>query len=161
MESCCTNCNCSEAERLDIALNEIKHIRGVTIMALQKAQEIYGWLPREAIEAVARALKLPTEEVYGVATFYSQFSLYPAGKNKVSVCMGTACYVKGAEKLLDRVSESLNIEVGQTTSDGFFSLIASRCVGCCGLAPVLMINDDVYGNLKEAQIAGILAKYKE
>ncbi|MFA9381025.1 MAG: NAD(P)H-dependent oxidoreductase subunit E, partial [Acetanaerobacterium sp.] len=124
-------------------------------------QEIYGYLPLEVQEIVSEGLTIPLEEIYGVVTFYSQFSLYPKGEYKVSVCLGTACYVKGAGDIFDKVSQSLGIKSGECTPDGKFSLDACRCIGACGLAPVLMVNEDVYGRLVADDIDKILAKYHE
>lgn len=141
-------------------LKEEKQHKGALMPSLQKAQAIYGYLPKEVQEIVAEELKISLSEVYGVVTFYSQFSLVPKGKYKVGVCMGTACYVKGSGDILDRVKQELKIDAGGCTSDKLFSLEATRCIGCCGLAPVLTINDDVYGKVSADKIAGIIAKYK-
>ena len=127
---------------------------------LQEAQEIFGYLPIEVQDFIAEELDIPITDVYGVATFYSQFSLKPKGKYRIGVCLGTACYVKGAQKVLDELSKVLNIDVGATTEDGTFTLEATRCLGACGLAPVIMINDDVYGRLEPDDIPEIIAKYK-
>ena len=150
-----------EAELLQW-LEEHKDKPGIAMAALQKAQEIYGYLPLEVQRMVATALNKPLAEIYGITTFYSQFSLSPKGKYNVSVCMGTACYVKGSGLLFDNLQKSLGIKDGETSEDGVFSLEACRCIGACGLAPVLTINDDVYGRLtgSEAEIADILAKYQ-
>ena len=127
---------------------------------LQKAQEIYGYLPIEVQKMIAAGLNVPLEEVYGVATFYSQFSLYPKGKYKISVCLGTACYVKGSGDVFDRLCKKLGLQSGQCTPDGRFSLDACRCVGACGLAPVLTVNEDVYGKVTVDDVETILAKYQ-
>jgi NADH-quinone oxidoreductase E subunit len=129
------------------------------IPIMHEAQEIFGYLPIEVQNYIAEALEISITDVYGVATFYSQFSLKPKGKYNISVCMGTACYVKGAQKILDRLKKELNIEVGETTEDGKFTITATRCLGACGLAPVMTINDDVYGRLVEDDIPGIIKKY--
>lgn len=126
---------------------------------MQEAQEIYGYLPREVQVMIAEGMDVPLEKVYGVATFYAQFALSPKGKYNISVCLGTACYVKGSQKILDKIEESLGIEADECTSDGKFSIQACRCIGACGLAPVMMVNDDVYGRLVPDDIPGILAKY--
>ncbi|MDO4563878.1 MAG: NAD(P)H-dependent oxidoreductase subunit E [Clostridia bacterium] len=136
-----------------------KDERGALIPVLHKAQEIYGYLPIEVQTIIAKELGLSLAEVYGVVTFYAQFSLYPKGEYKISVCLGTACYVKGSGTILDKVKEKLNIEVGACSEDGKFSLDATRCIGACGLAPVMTINDDVYGRLVPEEIDKILAKY--
>ena len=127
---------------------------------LQKAQEIYGYLPIEVQKMIAAGLNVPLEEVYGVATFYSQFSLYPKGKYKISVCLGTACYVKGSGDVFDRLCKKLGLQSGQCTPDGRFSLDACRCVGACGLAPVLTVIGDVYGKVAVDDVETILAKYQ-
>lgn len=141
------------------ALHELKDQRGALMPALQKAQSIYGYLPIEVQKMVADGLGIHLEEVYGVATFYSQFSLNPKGKYKISVCLGTACYVKGAGDLVDKLSERLGIKGGECTPDGKYSLEACRCIGACGLAPVLTVNDDVYGRLVTADLEDIMKKY--
>lgn len=148
-----------QAKQLDEALNSYKNIPGGLMPALQKAQEIYGYLPIEVQTKVAEALDVSLEEVFGVATFYSQFTLNPSGEYKIGVCLGTACYVKGAGALVDKVKEILQIESGECTPDGKFSLVETRCIGCCGLAPVITVNADVYGKLTASQIPDILKKY--
>ena len=147
--------------KLKAWLDENRDTPGALMPALQKAQEIYGYLPIEVQRMVAEALGKPLAEVYGVATFYSQFSLTPKGKYRISVCLGTACYVKGSGKLYEKLQEKLGIAGGECTPDGKFSLDACRCVGACGLAPVLMVNDDVYGRLTVDDLDGILAKYQD
>ena len=136
-----------------------KSERGALMPVLQKAQEIYGYLPIEVQSMVAEGLGISLSEVYGVATFYSQFSLNPKGEHRISVCLGTACYVKGADKILEGLEERLGIKCGECTKDGVFSLDSCRCVGACGLAPVIMIDDDVYGRLTVDQLDDILKKY--
>lgn len=147
--------------QLTVWLHEHADNPGAVMPALQKAQEIYGYLPIEVQKMIADALDKPLAEIYGVATFYSQFSLSPKGKYKISVCMGTACYVKGSGKVLEALEKELSLKSGECTDDGKFSLDACRCIGACGLAPVLMINDDVYGRLtgEEKEIQDMLAKY--
>lgn len=140
-------------------IEEEKGQPGALMPALQKAQEIYGYLPIEIQTIVADMLELSLSEVYGVATFYSQFSLNPKGEHRISICLGTACYVKGADKIMEALEEKLGIKVGECTSDGVFSLDSCRCVGACGLAPVMMVDDDVYGRMTVEQIDGILSKY--
>ena len=143
--------------QLRSVIAELKDERGALMPILQKAQDIYGYLPIEVQTMIADECGIPLEKVYGVATFYSQFSLYPKGKYKISVCLGTACYVKGSGDIYNKLQELLGIEGGQCTPDGKFSLDACRCIGACGLAPVLTINDDVYGRLTAAEMADILA----
>mgnify|MGYP003571399910 CR=1 FL=1 len=140
-------------------LQEIKKIEGGEMIALQQAQDIYGYLPIEVQKIIAEELNVSLEKLYGVTTFYAQFALNPKGKYHVSVCMGTACYVKGAQAVLDKFSELLGIPVGGCTADRKWSLAACRCVGCCGLAPVATINDEVFGNMDEKKVAEIIAKF--
>ncbi len=142
-------------------IEEEKGGKGAIIPVLQRAQDIYGYLPIEVQQMVADGLNVPLAEVYGVATFYSFFSLNPKGKYKISVCLGTACYVKGSGSIHDKLLEKLGIDDGGCTPDGKFSVEACRCIGACGLAPVMTINDDVYGRLTVDDIDGILAKYKD
>ena len=127
---------------------------------MQEAQEIYGYLPYEVQKIIAEGLDVPMEKVYGVATFYAQFSLSPKGKYNISVCLGTACYVKGAGEVLDKICEILGVQPGECSADGTFSVEACRCIGACGLAPVMTINDEVYGRLTADMIPDILAKYQ-
>lgn len=134
---------------------------GAVMPVLQKAQDIYGYLPIEVQTMIAEGLGVPLEEVYGVSTFYSQFALSPKGKYNISVCLGTACYVKGSGQILEKLSEELGIGAEECTDDKQFSLTACRCIGACGLAPVITVNDDVYGRLTPADIPGIIAKYKD
>ena len=150
-----------QEEKLRKAIAEIKiehKGQGLMIAALQKAQEIYGYLPEAVQQIIADELGVSLAEVYGVATFYAQFSLYPKGQYKIGVCLGTACYVKGSGDVYKKVCETLHIEGGQCTDDLKFSLDATRCIGCCGLAT---INDDVYGKVTPDEVEGILAKYRD
>lgn len=146
--------------KLTEKLDELKGVPGALMPAMQIAQEIYGYLPVEVQKKIADALDVSLEKVFGVATFYSQFSLNPKGQYQISVCLGTACYVKGSGDLLAAIERELNIKHDECTSDGRFSLLETRCIGCCGLAPVLTINEDVYGKLVPADIPSIIAKYK-
>lgn len=148
-----------EAE-LKKAMESLRGKEGSTMPALQKAQEIYGYLPLSVQEYVADVLDVPLEEVYGVATFYSQFTLEPKGKYTVGICLGTACYVKGSGVLLEKMEQLLEIKAGKTTKDGKFTLDATRCIGCCGLAPVLTVNEDVYGKATPEKLNEILEMYK-
>ena len=136
-----------------------KDDKGALMPIMQKAQEIYGYLPIEVQRIVANTLGKPLAEIYGISTFYSQFSLCPKGEYKISVCLGTACYVKGSGKIYEKLQEKLHISGGECTEDGKFSLDACRCIGACGLAPVMTINDDVYGRLTGDELDEILAKY--
>lgn len=133
---------------------------GALILILHEAQEIYGYLPMEVQKTISQSLRIPLASVYGVVTFYTQFSLTPKGKYKISICMGTACYVKGAGEILGRLKDRLGIEAGQCTEDGKFSLDAARCIGACGLAPVLTVNEDVHGRLAADDVDAILAQYE-
>lgn len=147
-----------EAE-LKKAIAELKDQRGALMPIMQKAQGIYGYLPYEVQKMIAEETGTPIEKVYGVATFYAQFTLNPKGKYRISVCLGTACYVKGGDKIWDALRKKLGINEGECTADGRFSLDSCRCIGACGMAPVMMINDDVYGRLTVDQLDSILEKY--
>jgi NADH:ubiquinone oxidoreductase subunit E len=144
---------------LDAVIAENKERPGAMLAILQKAQDIYGYLPEEVQRHIALALDVPFSEVYGVATFYAQFQLNPKGEHPVNVCLGTACYVKGSGKIMEKLEEMLGIPAGGITPDLKFSLDATRCIGACGLAPVMMINEDVYGRLTPDMVEGILKKY--
>ena len=132
---------------------------GELINVLHKAQHTFGYLPAEVQEIVAEELKVPVAKVYGVVTFYSFFTMIPKGLHPISVCTGTACYVRGAEKVLDEFKRILKVPVGETTPDGKFSLSCLRCVGACGLAPVVMIGEKVYGRVSPDGVKDILAEY--
>jgi NADP-reducing hydrogenase subunit HndA len=142
-------------------IDEYKHVKGALMPVLQKAQSIYGYLPIEVQKMIADGMEISLAEIYGVVTFYSQFVLNPKGDTAISVCLGTACYVRGSGEILDKISESLGVKPGETSADGKYSLEATRCIGACGLAPVMTINEDVYGRLKLDDIDTILAKYKK
>lgn len=146
--------------QLMAVIAEHKDLDGAVIPVLHKAQEIYGYLPIEVQEMISEGLDVPLAEIYGIVTFYTQFSLNPKGKYHIGVCLGTACYVKGSGDILDKIKEILGIEVGECTPDGLFSIEATRCIGACGLAPVLTVNDDVYGRLVVDDVEGIIAKYR-
>ena len=149
-----------QKQKLMDVIARLKDQRGALMPILQQAQEIYGYLPYEVQKTISEELNIPIEEVYGVVTFYSQFSLYPKGKYKISVCLGTACYVKGSGDVYQKLKDILGIDGGQCTPDMKVSLDACRCVGACGLAPVMMINDDVYGRLTPDKVQEILDKYE-
>ena len=134
---------------------------GELINILHKTQEEFGYLPAEVQHVIAKELNISEAKVYGVVTFYAFFTMKPKGKHKISVCMGTACYVRGAEKVVDELKKELNINVGDVTPDGKFSLDCLRCVGACGLAPVMLIGDKVYGRIDPKEVKGILERYKE
>lgn len=140
---------------------EYEGVKGALIPVLQKTQETFGYLPEAAIKRVARNLNKSFSEVAGVVGFYSYFSIVPKGKYEVRVCLGTACYVRGAQDVLDALRTALNIEVGETTEDRMFSLSAGRCFGACGLAPVIMVNDEVYQRVKPNKVGDILDQYRK
>ena len=147
--------------KLRAVIEASRTVPGCLMHVLQEAQEIYGYLPIQVQKLIAEGLGISLSEVYGVATFYSQFSLTPKGKYKISVCLGTACYVKGADKILEALETQLDIKCGECTPDGLFSLDSCRCVGACGLAPVLMVNDEVFGKLTPDRVKWILDGYRE
>lgn len=148
-----------QEEQLMKAIAEHKGQDGALIPVLHEAQNIYGYLPIEVQKIISDELGVSMAEIYGVVTFYTQFTTNPKGKYNIAVCLGTACYVKGSGVLLEKIKEKLGIDVGECTPDGKYSIEATRCIGACGLAPVLTVNDDVYGRLTPDDIDGILAKY--
>lgn len=147
--------------KLREVIDECKHDKSLLMHVMQQAQQIYDYLPFEVQVMIADEMDIPLEKVYGVSTFYAQFALSPKGKYKVSVCLGTACYVKGSQEILDRICERLEVEPDECTPDGVFSVEACRCIGACGLAPVMMVNDEVYGKITADDVDGILDKYME
>ncbi len=149
-----------QEERLIAVIAKYNGVKGKMMPILQEAQEIYGYLPVEVQKIIARETGVSQEEIYGIISFYAQFKLNPDGEVAIAVCLGTACYVKGSGELVEAISEDLGIAAGSTSADGRFSLEATRCIGACGLAPVLTINGEVYGRLTKEDIPGILAKYK-
>ena len=154
-------CGTAEQEaRLMEVIAKYKHDKSQLMTVMQEAQGIYDYLPLEVQKMIAEGMDVPLEKVYGVATFYAQFSLSPKGNYNISVCLGTACYVKGSGDIYDKLQEILGISGDECTPDRKFSLTASRCIGACGLAPVLTVNEDVYGRLTTADVEGIIAKYK-
>ena len=154
------NGTAEQKAKVDAVIAAHKHDKSYLMAVMQEAQGIYGYLPFEIQQKIADGMKVPLEKVYGVATFYAQFALSPKGKYNISVCLGTACYVKGSAQLLDKICECLGVEAGECTPDEKFSVEACRCIGACGLAPVLTINEDVYGRLTPDMIPDILAKYE-
>ena len=148
-----------QEEQLMQVISEHKDQDGALIPVLHEAQNIYGYLPIEVQKIISDGLGVSMAEIYGVVTFYAQFTTSPKGKYNIAVCLGTACYVKGSGVLLDKIKEKLGIDVGECTPDGKYSIEATRCIGACGLAPVLTVNEDVYGRLTPDDIDGILAKY--
>ena len=145
--------------KLDAVIAECKDNKSLLMKVMQDAQEIYGYLPYEVQVMIAEGMDVPLEKVYGVSTFYAQFALSPKGEYNISVCLGTACYVKGSQEVLDKITEVVGITEGECTADGKFSLEACRCIGACGLAPVMTINDEVYGKLTAKEVPDILKKY--
>ena len=154
------NGTAEQKAKLDAFIAENKHDKSRLMAVMQTAQEIYGYLPIEVQHMIADGMDVPLEKVYGVATFYAQFALTPKGEYHISVCLGTACYVKGAGDLYDKLQQVLGIAGEECTPDRRFSLTACRCIGACGLAPVLTVNEEVYGRLVVDDIDGIIAKYK-
>lgn len=148
-----------QASQLQEIINANKHDKSRLMAVMQEAQGIYGYLPIEVQQMIADGMDVPLEKVFGVSTFYAQFSLSPKGENNISVCLGTACYVKGSGDIFNELSKKLGIDAEECTADGRFSLTACRCIGACGLAPVLTVNDEVYGRLTVKDVDGILAQY--
>lgn len=141
-------------------IDKYKDTQGALIPVLHEVQEYFGYLPLEVEQVIADGLKVSLAEVYGVVSFYTQFTIQPKGKYNISVCLGTACYVKGSGKILEKLESILDIKSGGLTDDGVFGLEACRCVGACGLAPVVMVNGEVYGRLIQADAQGIVDKYR-
>lgn len=148
-----------QEQQLRAKLAELKTQGAALMIALQYAQNLYGYLPYEVQQIIADELGCTLADVYGVVTFYSQFTMYPKGKYQIGICLGTACYVKGSGEIYDKLRNILGIESGECTPDRMFSLDATRCIGCCGMAPVMTVNDDVYGHITADDVDGILAKY--
>lgn len=153
------NDTAEQSEKLQEVIAKYKGTEGALIPVLHEAQSIYGYLPYEVQKNISVGLDIPMAEIYGVVTFYTQFSIYPKGQFNVAVCLGTACYVKGSGDIIEKFKQRLGIEIGQCTDDGKFSLEATRCIGACGLAPVLTVNDDVYGKITADDVDDILSKY--
>ena len=145
---------------LETFIDNLETTKGALIGILHKAQDIFGYLPRDVQLFVARKLGIPGAEVFGVVSFYSYFTTKPEGKYTISVCLGTACFVRGADKIIERLKEKLRIESNETTEDGLFTLKDVRCIGACGLAPVMKIGDKVYGRVKEDELDEILNSYR-
>ncbi len=146
-------------EDLKKFMEEVKqklHPESQLIAILHRAQELYGYLDRAVMDEISLSMNIPTAHIWGVATFYHYFNLKPKGKHSISLCLGTACYVKGASGVLDAIKRELKVEVGDTTEDGFFTLQETRCLGTCGLAPVMMVDDKIYGNLTSKKAVDIL-----
>lgn len=147
-------------DELENFINSMETTKGALIEILHKAQSIFGYLPRDVQLFVARKLGIPGAEVFGVVSFYSYFTTKPRGKHTISVCMGTACFVRGADKIIERLKEKLGVESNEITEDGLFTLKDVRCIGACGLAPVMMIDDKVYGRVKVEDLDGIIDSYR-
>ncbi len=148
-----------QEDELRAAIRELKDTPGALMPVMQKAQDIYGYLPYEVQKIIADDMGIPMEQVYGVATFYAQFNLQPKGKYQVSVCLGTACYVKGSGVIFDKISEKLGIKGGECTNDGKFSLDACRCVGACGMAPIMLVNGEPHGRMTAEEAEKVLDSY--
>ena len=159
---CCCGCGGRDErkEKLEEVIKSCNGDKSQLMKVLNAAQEIYGYIPTAAQKQISEELEIPMAEIYGVITFYSRFSLEPKGKYNIGVCLGTACYVKGSQGVLDKIKEILGIDVGGVTPDGKFSLEATRCVGACGLAPVMTINNEVYGKMDPSKVKEILEKYE-
>ena len=149
-----------QEKELNSFISAHKNDQGPLIMIMQEAQKIYGYLPMEVQEMISKGLNIPMEKVYEVATFYAQFNLVPRGKYHISVCLGTACYVKGSQKVLEAIEQNLKIQSGECTTDRKFSLDSCRCLGACGLAPVMKVNDEVFGKLTPDKVPQILSQFK-
>ncbi|MDR3590216.1 MAG: NADH-quinone oxidoreductase subunit NuoE [Negativicutes bacterium] len=156
---CCCGGEANNMARLDEILAKYQGVKGALIPVLQDAQNAYGYLSKEVIVRIGEKMKIPTSQIYGVTTFYSQFHLNPRGRNIIRVCQGTACHVRGAKAILAAIEDDLKIVAGKTTPDLRFTLETVACIGACGLSPCLMVNDDTHGRLTPEAIPAILAKY--
>ena len=148
-----------QEKQLKQVISELRDEKGCLMPIMQRAQDIYGYLPIEVQKMISEELSVPMEKIYGVATFYAQFNLMPKGDYQISVCLGTACYVKGSGNIFNKIKTTLKIDSGECTPDGKFSLDACRCIGACGLAPVMTVNEEVYGRLTVDEVETILQKY--
>ncbi|WP_378953878.1 NADH-quinone oxidoreductase subunit NuoE [Pelosinus sp. sgz500959] len=158
--TCCCGGKTNKFAKLDEILQKYQGIKGALIPVLQDTQNAYGYLAKEVLEAIAVKMDVPISQIYGVVTFYAQFHLKPRGKNIIRVCQGTACHVRGAKEILKAIEEKLNIKAGGTTPDLMFTLETVACIGACGLAPVMMINDETHGRLTPESIPEIFANYE-
>lgn len=160
-------CDCNrlgvdeQIEKFDAVLEKHKGDRGSVMVVLQETQEIFGYIPEGSVKIMAESLKMPESEIYGIITFYSQFTLTPKAKYNIDVCLGTACFVLGAQEIMDKILAKLNVQVGQMTPDGKWIVTSCRCLGCCGLAPAITINGEVYGKLKPEDVDRILDSYAD
>lgn len=157
----CTECDKEKDKFLEDLFNTYLPEKDNLIQILNEVQEHYGYVPMEVQKEISEFLDVPMAEIYGVVTFYSRFSLEPQGKYKISVCLGTACFVKGSQKIMDRLTEKLGIGPGETTKDGLFTIEQTRCVGACGLAPVFTVNGEVYGKATVKKLDEVIEKLKE
>lgn len=157
----CTGCNAELYSEIDNVIDLYKDKEGSLIQILHLAQEIYGFLPEELQRHIASTLDIPFSEVSGVVTFYSFFSTKPRGKHTVRVCMGTACYVRGGKKIVEGLIDKLGVQIGETTEDGMFTLEIARCIGACGLAPAMMIDDIVFKQVNVNTLGSILGGYRK
>lgn len=158
--TCCCGGNVNQFIKLDEILKKYQGAPGSLIPVLQEVQNCYGYLPKDVMQHMSEKMNIPISQIYGVVTFYAQFHLKARGKNIIRVCQGTACHVRGAKAILQEIEEELKIKAGGTTEDLLFTLETVACIGACGLAPVLMINENTYGRLTPENIMGILAQYK-
>ena len=160
-------CNCErlgtdeQVKEFEDLLQEYKDDRGNIMVVLQKTQGIFGYIPEQTLKMIAESLDMPESEIYGIITFYSQFSLTPKAKYNIDVCLGTACFVLGAQEVMDKILAKLNVKVGQMTPDGKWIVTSCRCLGCCGLAPAITINGEVYGKLKPEDVDKILDSFAD
>ena len=161
MEEKCKCGNICKDERIEKILSKYEKDKSNLIQILNEVQETYGYIPESVQLEISKYLGMEMAEIYGVITFYARFTLKPKGKYNIAVCLGTACFVKGSEKVLDRVKQKLGIDVGETTEDGKFSLEATRCIGACGLAPVFTVNDEVYGKATPELVDKVIDEYKQ
>jgi len=150
----------NEFAELKKYIDSVKNSQGILMQTLQKAQDIFGYLPLEVQKFISEETNIPLADIYGVATFYTQFTIEEKGRHRVGVCLGTACYVRGSQEVMDKLTDELKIKVGQTTDDKLFTVEATRCLGCCGLAPVMTVDEDVYGNMDPKKVPEIIAKYR-
>ncbi|MDR2823454.1 MAG: NAD(P)H-dependent oxidoreductase subunit E [Mycoplasmataceae bacterium] len=157
-EACQNNDKFNDFEHV---ITNIKKQNGTKLMALQHAQTVFGYLDKDAMAMVAKIFETTTNEIYAIASFYTQFKFVKQGKYRIALCLGTACYVRGASKIQQKLEEVLKVKMNETTSDGKFTLGSARCVGCCGLAPVMLINEKVYPTVKPEQVANIIGEYKD
>lgn len=160
-------CNCNrlgvdeQIEKFDAVLEKFKNDRNNIMVVLQETQEIFGYIPEGSVKIIAEELNMPESEIYGIITFYSQFTLTPKAKYNIDICLGTACFVLGSQAIMDRVLEKLGVKVGEMTKDGKWIVTSCRCLGCCGLAPAMTINGEVYGKLKVEDVDRILDSYTD